>query len=50
MYILEEIKAKLIRICELITGKISSNKNKPNTNKNISNNKREIEIKINKHK
>ena len=48
MYFLEELKAKLKRICELIVGKNSSNKNKPITNKKSSNNKRETEIKINR--
>ena len=48
MYILQEIKAKFNRICELITGKISSNKSEPITNKTIVNNNNKEQTKLNK--
>jgi len=48
MYILEEIKLKLNRICDLIASKFSSNKSKPITNNKKLNNKKETETKINR--
>ena len=39
MYILDEIKLKLNRICDLIASKFSSNKSKPITNNKKLNNK-----------
>ena len=48
MYFLEEVKAKLNRICRLIASKFSSNKNKPITNNKKPNNKKETEVKINR--
>ena len=47
MYFLEEVKAKLNRVCALIASKFSSNKNKPITNNKSSNNKKQTEVKIN---
>ena len=47
MYFLEEVKAKLNRVCRLIASKFSSNKNKPITNNKSSNNKKQTEVKIN---
>ena len=48
MYILEEIKLKLNRICALIASKFSSNKSKPITNNKKPNKRKEIEVKINR--
>ena len=48
MYLLEEVKAKFNRICDLIASKFSSNKNKPITNNKSSNNKKETDLKINR--
>ncbi len=48
MYFLEELKAKLNRICALIASKFSSNKSKPITNNKKPNKQKEIEVKINR--
>ena len=47
MYFLEEVKAKLNRVCALIASKFSSNKNKPITNNKSSNKQNQTEVKIN---
>ena len=48
MYILEQIKEKFNRICDLITLKSSSNKSKPITNKIIVNTNKQKQTKLNK--
>ena len=48
MYFLEEVKAKLNRICRLIASKFSSNKNKPITNNKKPNKQKETEVEINR--
>ncbi len=48
MYILEEIKAKLIRICELIALKKPSNRSKIITNKIKRNNNNRKQTKLNR--
>ena len=48
MHFLEEVKAKLNRVCALIASKFSSNKNKPITNNKSSNKQKQTEVKINR--
>ena len=50
MHFLEEVKAKLNRVCALIASKFSSNKNKPITNNKKPNNKNPNNSHISKQK